>query len=213
VPADPSFGLDTHERSYYFIDMSKGGETRGRILDEALTEASRVGLEGLSIGGLAKVAGMSKSGLFAHFESKEELQLEVLETARVRFIDWVVVPALRQPRGEPRVRALFQGWVDWEERRSGGCPFVAASPELDDRPGRLRDSLVAVQKEWIETLATAVKLAVAEGHFRSDLDPHQLAYDIYGVFMAFHTYHRLLRAPEARDRAQAAFDALLDSAR
>lgn len=193
--------------------MAKGEETRDRILDEALAEVSTVGLEGLSIGGLAKATGMSKSGLFAHFDSKQELQLEVLETARVRFIDRVVAPALRQPRGEARVRALFEGWIAWERDRTGGCPFVAASHELDDRPGRLRDALVAVQSEWVDTLVTAVSLAVSEGHFRDDVDPEQLTYHVYGVFMAFHLYHRLLRDPDARVRAQTAFEALLDSAR
>ncbi len=194
--------------------MSKGEATRNRILDEALELASVVGLEGLSIGELAKATGMSKSGLFAHFESKEDLQLHVLLLARDRFVELVFSPSMREPRGEPRVRALFENWIEWELGRiPGGCPFVAVSHELDDRPGPTREALVRVQKEWIETLATAIRIAVGEGHFRADVDGHQLAYDIYAVFLAFHLYHRLLRDEEATDRARAGFENLIKAAR
>ena len=206
-------GLDKNERSYYFIDMSKGQETKDRILGEALDLASTVGIEGLSIGELAKATEMSKSGLFAHFESKEELQLEVVKTATTQFTDLVVLPALREPRGEPRVRALFDRWLAWETLRTGGCPFMAATFELDDRPGRVRDALEATQREWIDTLTKAILIAMDEGHFHPDIDPDQLAYEIYGVFMAFHLYHRLLRDPNARQRATDALDYLLRSAK
>ncbi len=194
--------------------MSKGEATRERILDRAVDLAATVGLEGLSLGDLAKATKMSKSGLFAHFESKEDLQLQVLETARAYFIDTVISPALREPRGEPRVRALLERWLAWEHaREAGGCPFVAAANELDDRPGRLRDALVAVQLDWIDTLATAARIAVEEAHFRPELDTLQLAYDIYGIFLAFHFYHRLLRDPEATARATDAFERLLEASR
>jgi AcrR family transcriptional regulator len=194
--------------------VAKGDETRERILDRALVLASVVGLEGLTIGGLAKETNMSKSGLFAHFDSKEDLQLQVLATASSRFITNVVSPALREPRGEPRVRALFEYWLKWElGRKPGGCPFVAAIHELDDRPGPVRESLVATQRDWIDTLATAARIAVEEGHFRSDLDAAQLAYDLYAVFLAFHLYHRLLRDPEAASRARTAFERLIQNAK
>lgn len=206
-------GVDKHERSYYFIDMAKGDETRERILQHAMAIASEVGFEGLSIGGLAKAADMSKSGLFAHFESKEALQLEVLETASAEFADLVVKPALREPRGEPRIRAMFDRWLAWETLRTGGCPFMAATFELDDRPGRLRDTLEATQREWIDTLTRAIQIAMDEGHFHPDIDADQLAYEIYGVFMAFHLYHRLLRDSDARRRATDALDYLLRSAK
>lgn len=194
--------------------MSKGATTRERILDRAVDLVAIVGFEGMSLGDLAKATKMSKSGLFAHFESKEDLLLGVLETAGAHFIDTVISPALREPRGEPRVRALLERWLAWvQARESGGCPFVAATSELDDCPGRLRDALVAVQLDWIETLATAARIAVEEGHFRPELDTRQLAYDIYGISLAFHFYHRLLRDPEASGRAADAFERLLEASR
>ena len=193
--------------------MTKGQDTRERILGQALDLASTVGIEGLSIGELAKATEMSKSGLFAHFNSKEDLQIEVLRTGAVHFIETVVSPALREPRGEPRVRALFERWLVWETLRTGGCPFMAAAFELDDRPGRLRDALETTQRQWIDTLTTAILIAMDEGHFHSEIDADQLAYEIYGVFMAFHLYHRLLRDPDARRRATDALDYLLRSAK
>lgn len=190
--------------------MSKGDETRDRILDAGITLASRVGIESLSIGELAKATAMSKSGLYAHFESKEDLQLEVLETARQRFVEEVIAPALTRPRGLPRLRAMFEHWIHWEvERNEGGCPFVAASHELDDRPGRLRAALVANQRDWIDALATATRIAVEEGHFGPDTDPQQVAYDIYSVFLAFHFFNRLLRDPEALTKARRGFEQVI----
>ena len=191
--------------------VGKGQATKERILDNALELASTVGFEGLSLGELAKVSAMSKSGLFAHFESKEDLQLEVLRAAAASFIDTVVSPALREPRGEPRVRALFERWVRWDAMRKGGCPFVAASHEFDDRSGRLRDALVSVQRDWFDILSTAVRIAQEEGHFRTDIDADQVAFEIYGVAMGFHLFHRLLRDPRAHERAQEAFERLLRS--
>ena len=193
--------------------MTKGQDTKERILGQALDLVSTVGVEGLSIGELAKATEMSKSGLFAHFSSKEDLQLEVLRTGTTHFIETVVSPALREPRGEPRVRALFERWLAWETLRAGGCPFIAATFELDDRPGRLRDVLETTQRQWIDTLTTAILIAMDEGHFHSDIDADQLAYEIYGVFMAFHLYHRLLRDSDARRRAADALDYLLRSAK
>jgi AcrR family transcriptional regulator len=206
-------GVDKNERSYYILNMTKGQDTRERILGEALELASTVGIEGLSIGELAKATEMSKSGLFAHFNSKEELQLEVLRTGSDHFRETVISPALREARGEPRVRALFERWLAWETLRAGGCPFMAATFELDDRPGRLRDALEATQREWVGILTKAIVIAMEEGHFHPDIDADQLAYEIYGVFMAFHLYHRLLRDPDAHRRATDAFDYLLRSAK
>lgn len=195
--------------------MSKGEETRTAILDTALALASTGGLEGLSIGGLAREVGLSKSGLFAHFNSKENLQLQVLETAEGRFVAEVVLPAIRQPRGEPRVRALFDNWLDWTKASflPGGCPFVATTVELDDRPGPLRDHLVDAQSRWLATLARAASIAVEEGHFRPDLDTEQFAYELYSVLLAYHLFRRLLRDPRAEARCRSAFERLLASAR
>lgn len=194
---------------------TKGEETRALILDTALRMVSRLGLEALSIGGLAGEVGMSKSGLFAHFDSKEDLQLAVLQTAVDRFIAEVISPALKAPRGEPRVRALFEGWMDWEdaEYQPGGCVFLATANELDDRPGPLRDQLAASQRDWLEALATAARIAVEEGHFREDLDTRQFAYDLYSIILAYHHFSRLLRDPDAEARARRAFDGLMATSR
>jgi AcrR family transcriptional regulator len=195
--------------------QGKGAQTRDAILDIALSQASVGGLGGLSIGGLAQEVGLSKSGLFAHFGSKEELQIAVLRTAADRFVAEVVSPGLRHPRGEPRVRALFEGWLAWERASflPGGCPFVAASSELDDRPGPVRDYLVQTQRDWLDALATAARIAVEEGHFREDLDPAQFAYEQYSIALAFHQFHRLLRDPATEERCRRAFEGLLARSR
>jgi AcrR family transcriptional regulator len=195
--------------------MAKGEETRERILQHAMAIVSEIGFEGLSIGGLAKMAEMSKSGLFAHFESKEDLQLQVLARARRSFLETVITPALREPRGEPRIRALFEHWLTWEEGRvtPGGCPFVTASWEYDDRPGSVRDAVAAAQRDWVDTVATAAQIAIDEGHFRRDLDTVNFAFELYGVFLSFHLYHRLLDDADARQRARAAFERLVRDAR
>ena len=195
--------------------MAKGEETRDRILQHALAIAGEVGFEGLSIGELAKAVDMSKSGLFAHFDSKEDLQIQALAAASRSFLTNVITPALREPRGEPRIRALFERWMTWEEGRvtPGGCPFVTASWEYDDRPGQVRDAVVAAQRDWVDTVATAARIAVEEGHFRHDVDPHQFGFEIYGIFLSFHLYHRLLREPDARQRAGAAFERLLEASK
>jgi len=195
--------------------MAKGTETRDRILQHAMAIASEVGFEGLSIGGLAKSTEMSKSGLFAHFDSKEDLQIQVLAAARRSFVDNVVAPSFREARGEPRIRALFERWLTWEEGRvtPGGCPFVTASHEYDDRPGPVRDAVVAAQREWVEAIATATQIAMDEGHFRGDLDTEDFAFELYGIFLSFHLYFRLLNDPESRQRARTAFERLIESSR
>jgi AcrR family transcriptional regulator len=195
--------------------ITKGAQTREAILDTALSLASTGGLAGLSIGTLAREVGLSKSGLFAHFGSKEELELAILQTAVDRFVTSVVTPALRQPRGEPRVRALFERWLDWEQAKflPGGCPFIAMATELDDRPGPLRDFLVQSQRDWLDALATAARIAIVEGHFRADLDPGQFAYEVYSTILGFHQFHRLLRDPETRERCRRAFEGLLARSR
>lgn len=192
--------------------MAKGEATRQAILARAFELAKTVGLSGLSIGRLAEDTGLSKSGLFAHFGSKEALEVAVVEEAARQFVAFVMAPALQKPRGEPRVRALFERWVEWGQR-PGGCFFVAAVAELDDRPGPPRDALVQTCKDWLDTLATAARITVAEGHFRPDLDPDQFAFDVYGVMLGFHTYHKFLRAPDALARARASLERLLASAR
>lgn len=195
--------------------MGKGEATRQAILDRAAALASEVGLAGLTIGALAEDLGLSKSGLFAHFRSKEALEVQVLEHVAARFVDVVVKPALRAPRGEPRLRALFTRLLDWPVRSDlpGGCPIIAAASELDDRPGPARDLLVNQQKDWLDTLSNLARTAVAEGHFHKGLDAEQFAFELYGIELAYHHAVRLLRDPKAQTRAWAAFEGLLGRAK
>jgi AcrR family transcriptional regulator len=194
--------------------MSKGTATRQAVLDEAARVASRVGLGGLTIGSLAASTKLSKSGLFAHFQSKESLQLQLLGHTRARFVDLVVRPALAAPRGEPRTRELFARWLAWEaDFLPGGCLFIAASSEFDDQPGPVRDRLVQDQHDWMDTIAQVFRTGIAEGHFHADADPEQFAHDLYGVMLAFHHASRLLGDPDAAARATRAVEALLLAAR
>jgi AcrR family transcriptional regulator len=190
---------------------TKGDLTRDRLLETAVREASTIGLEGLSIGALARDADMSKSGVFAHFGSKEELQVAVLGAARDHFVAEVFQPSLSAPRGEPRLRVLIERWLDWQEGRvtPGGCPIVVASYEFDDRPGPVRDEIVRLQEELIGMLARATQLAIESGHFRAGVDVEQAAYELHGIVLAYHLHHRLLRSADARTHAHAAFEALV----
>jgi len=195
--------------------MSKGETTRTAILDVALARASRVGLGALSIGELAKEVGLSKSGLFAHFTSKEDLQIDVVHKAIARFIELVISPALKEPRGEPRVRALFENWFEWSRASElpGGCLFIAAASELDDQPGPLRDLLLASQKDWLGVIAQAARVAIEEGHFRKDVDPEQFAWQVDSFILGYHHSARLLRSKDADKRARLAFESLIRASR
>lgn len=195
--------------------VTKGESTRQRIVDRALELASVEGIEGLTLGVLASSLSLSKSGLFAHFRSREALQIAVLQEAAERFRRVVVEPAFRAPRGEPRVRALFERWVAWGEAKfqPGGCVFVASSTELDDRPGPVRDVLVQGQRDWLSALAHAAHIAVEEGHFARALDVDQFAFELYALVTGYTHHHRLLRELRSRERLQTAFERLLSFAR
>lgn len=195
--------------------MSKGAATKDRIIESALRTASVEGLEGISLGRLASDVGMSKSGLFAHFQSKEELQLDVLEAASNRFVDVVIRPAMQEPRGEPRVRSLFEHWLVWERHESlpGGCVFMHAAAELDDRPGPARDALVQWQRQWLDFLAKAASQGVDEGHFRAELDPGRFAFQELGLVLGYYHARRLLGDPHAEEHVRHSFDALVTAAR
>jgi AcrR family transcriptional regulator len=192
--------------------VNKGQQTRTAILDEAVGLASRVGFNALTIGQLAESTGMSKSGLFAHFRSKEALQLETLERGRERFMDLVIRPTLAAPRGIARVRALVDSWLVWEtEALQGGCIFVTGSIEYDDQPGPMRDALVRNQQDWFEFIGTVAGTAVSEGDFRADLDTEQFAFTLQGLMYAYHHTARLLRDPKSLDHTRAALEQLLAS--
>lgn len=188
--------------------------TRTAILDEALQVASKTGFTGLSVGKLADQTGMSKSGLFAHFKSMDQLQLQLLQRARERFVDSVVRPALSAPRGEQRVRAVFDSWLEWSSvMLEGGCIFVAASVELDDRPGELRDALVQVERDWLELLATVAGTAVSEGDFTDDLDTDQFAFEVHAIMLGHHHSSRLMADPRALAMTRRFFEATIIAAR
>lgn len=190
-------------------------DTRERLLERGHALASEVGLQGLTIAGLADEVGISKAGIYAHFDSKDDLLRSVLERAVDRFVEEGVEPALREPPGEPRVRALFEAWLDWTEASPvpGGCIFISSAVELDDRPGPLREFLVGVQRRWAETLAEAADRSRSEGQFRADLDPEQFVFETYSIILGFHYYRRLFRDEEAGSRARYSFESLLDRAR
>jgi len=190
---------------------TKGQQTRAAILDAALAIASKLGLEGLTIGSLADATGMSKSGLFAHFGSREDLQLAVLEHAAQRYGTNVFMPALKIARGLPRLRVLFERWLDWsnESGLPGGCIMISAAAEFDDRPGPIRDSVIAYQRQGTAISEKAVRLAIEEGHLRADTDPEQIAFEMLGIVLANHNHRRLLGDKEARKRSMTAFEELI----
>ena len=194
--------------------MGKGAQTREKILDAAFRLAARDGLEGLSLSQLAGQLGVSKSGLFAHFRSKEDLQLETLKAGAARFEEAVVRPAFLEPRGLPRLRRLFDNWVRWSKDPSlpGGCLLMAAATEFDDREGPVRDYLVAVERQLLASLAHSARIAVEEGHFSRDLDCDQFAFELNAIVLGFNYVRRLLRDPKAERQSRAAFERLVRSA-
>ena len=194
--------------------MIKGETTRASILRHAVAVASVHGLDGLTIGRLAERSGLSKSGLFGHFGSKESLQQAVLECVVEDFRARVILPALRESTGTLRLRHLFDAWLDWaaEEQRDGGCPLLGASIELDDRPGELRDYLVEKQKAWLDCIARIARKAIDGRELRADLDIEQFAFELNSIGLGFNFAHRLLADRSARARAARAFESLLASA-
>lgn len=188
----------------------KGQQTRAAILDAALGLASHMGLEGLSIGALAEVMQMSKSGVFAHFGSREELQISVVREYHARFEEEVFFPAVREPRGLPRLRALFERWVRRVSLElDSGCIYISGAVEFDDRPGPVRDALASMVSAWHAALERAIRIAVEEGHLRSDTDPQQMLFEIHGLILALHHDARFLRNPGVLDRARAGFERVL----
>jgi len=190
--------------------MLKGQQTRATILEAALALASHKGLEGLSIGALADVTGMSKSGVFAHFGSREELQISVIREYHSRFEDDVFFPAVRQARGLPRLAALFENWVKRVSVEiDSGCIYISGAVEFDDRPGPVRDALAGMVKAWHLALQRAIRIAIDEGHLRAESDPEQFLFEVHGLILALHHDARFLRNPGALDRARRGFDRIV----
>ena len=191
--------------------LSKGEQTRSAILDAGVQVASQRGLEGLSVGSLAEATGLSKSGLFAHFGSREELLLAVLERGREKFADVVIKPALAKPRGVARLRAMFENWLDWTESAElpGGCLLLGAAVEFDDQPGPLRDVVARLQREWMDSLARTVRGAIEQGELRTDTDVEQLVFECFGIALVAHHHRRLFRDRKAHQRALEAHEQLI----
>lgn len=191
--------------------MSKGEQTRQQIISRALSLSSEVGLEGLSLGNLASELKLSKSGLFAHFKSKEALQLDVLQAACELFARDVVKPSLAEPRGLRRVQALFDHYIAWVRgsSKTRTCIFMGLSQEYDDRPGLVRDALAKSQFDWQATVSRVAATAVETGEFREDVDLQQFAFEFTGIGMIFQQFSKLLKDRQAERHAYAAFEALL----
>jgi AcrR family transcriptional regulator len=184
---------------------TKGAATREAIIDRAYEIARFSGVEGLSIGPLAGAVGMSKSGVFAHFGSREDLQLAVIESAATRFGEAVFLPALSQPRGLPRLRALMHNWFEWVRGNSGGCVLLGSVTEYDDRPGPLRDQVMRNEQRWRDLLRRAIQLAIECGHLRAG-DTDQYAFELYAFPLAVHHEAGLFGYEQARRHGDAAVE-------
>ncbi|MGB4585100.1 MAG: TetR/AcrR family transcriptional regulator [Rhodoferax sp.] len=190
--------------------LQKGQQTKQLIIDAALGLAEQIGLEGLSIGALAEVTRMSKSGVFAHFGSREELQISVIREYYQRFSNEVFFPALNAPRGLPRVRALFANWMQRVAIEiQSGCIFISGAVEFDDRPGPVRDALASSVQTWLAAMHRAVVQAKQEGHLVPDADEAQMAFEIHGLILALHYEARFLKNPGAIARAHTGFENIL----
>lgn len=194
--------------------MRKGELTRTAILDVALDLASRNGLEGLTIGLLAEKMNMSKSGVFAHFGSREDLQIEVLKRYHQCFEQEVFYPSIRSPRGLPRLEAMFRLWVERVSRQiASGCIYISGAVEYDDRPGPIQDELASMVRVWKAALLRCVKQSIEEGQLPADTDPEQMVFEIYGLVLSLHHDARFLKMPGSVQRAEAGFRRLMHTYR
>lgn len=189
----------------------KAATTRTKILEEGLQALSEGGLASVTIGRLAEATGLSKSGLFAHFRSRELLEIALLEeTVRLARLN-IVEPAMRYPEGLPRLFALVGMWFGWSARAGlrGGCPVAAALFELDDTPCVVRDHVAAMDADWRGLLRDQVREAIDLGHLDAATDADQLVWEFTGIYLAHHSSMRFHRDPKADERSQTALVALL----
>ncbi len=190
--------------------MQKGQQTKMTIVDAALGLATQIGLEGLSIGALADATQMSKSGVFAHFGSREEMQISVIHQYFAQFEQDVFYAALSEERGLPRVKALFANWMKRVAVEiQSGCIFISGAVEFDDRPGPVRDALASSVQTWLGAMNRAIVLAKACGHLRDDADEEQMAFEIHGLILALHYEARFLKKPGSIERANKGFANIL----
>jgi AcrR family transcriptional regulator len=190
--------------------MRKGELTRAAILDVALDLASRDGLEGLTIGLLADRMNMSKSGVFAHFGSREDLQIAVLKLYHHHFEQEVFYPSMKEPRGLPRLQTMFSLWIKRVSVEiASGCIYISGAVEYDDRPGAIREELVGMVRAWQDALLRCVQQAIEMGHLRADTDAYQMVYEMYGLILALHHDARFIKRPGSVNRARSGFERLL----
>ncbi|GAA6117945.1 TetR/AcrR family transcriptional regulator [Acidovorax sp. FG27] len=204
-PSKPARGAARDGRA-----LQKGQQTKAVIVEAALGLATHIGLEGLSIGALADVTGMSKSGVFAHFGSREELQISVVREYHTRFEQEVFYPAMAAPRGVARLRAMFGNWM---QRTSieidSGCIYISGAVEFDDRAGPVRDALASSVLTWLAAMKRAIEQSMELGELRADVNPEQMLFEIHGLILALHYEARFLQTPGSIDRAHAGFDNIL----
>lgn len=192
----------------------KGEETRAAILDIAVRQSATQGFDALTIGSLAALTGMSKSGLFAHFGSKEELQLATLDEVVRRFTETAYLPSLTAPAGTQRLNLLFVNWLLWTERCGlKACPMMSAMNEFDDQPGPMRDAVAHQMRRLDREVAGNVQAAIESGEFSGAVTPKQFAFELFGIVAACYRNHSLYQDAETGNRAKAAFQRLIDCAR
>ena len=191
--------------------MVRENDTKTAILEKGLEMASHLSLEALTIGGLAKEMNMSKSGLFAHFQSKENLQVEILNYAAQHFTNFVITPALKVKRGILRIRAIVENWIKWGNMFSGGCIFVDSTTEFNDRPGNIQNLLFGQQKQWVDVLARIGESAIKAGDIKPDSDCEQFAYDLYSLVLGYYYYDQLLQDPKIEQRKEKSLNQFLET--
>jgi AcrR family transcriptional regulator len=191
--------------------MTVAENTKDKIIKAAFDFTSKFGLESLSIGELAKTVGMSKSGLFGHFKSKEKLQMMVLDFTAENFTLRVVRPAIKKPRGIERMESMVDNWIKWStSTTAGGCPFVAAAVEFDNRPGKIRDHLQMYLSKMLNNYSRACEIAIEEGQIREDIDTEQFAYELYSLMIGFQVYSSLLGDKKAKTKLKNGFHSLIE---
>ena len=191
--------------------LQKGQQTKNAIIEAALNLATHVGLEGLSIGAIAELTGMSKSGVFAHFGSREELQISVVHEYHARFEQEVFFPCLNQPRGMARLRTLFDNWMQRTAvELDSGCIYISGAVEFDDRSGPVRDALTESVQTWHAAMRRTIVQCRECGDLRADTDEDQLLFEVHGLILVLHYEARFLRSEGALQRARRGFTNLLE---
>lgn len=191
------------------VYMTKANDTKKLILEIGLKQASQFGLESITIGSLAKEMGYSKSGVFARFASKENLQIEILKYVEDDFTRNVITPALKSESGIPRIRKLVDLWINWSSHLTGGCIFVTATTEFRERPGKIRDCLLDQQRRWIGSLKRIAESAIRSKHFREGINRERFAFDIYSMLIGYYYYYQLLDDPGTKKYQESRLDEII----